>query len=238
MNKSIKENTGKEKLVDVDEAWVNAQEATRKAMQEKNEKVNDSDDSIDPRYLFTAEDLMRTYEFNGETVDLNSKYVCNIIIAKSDLICANLAEWIHKIKKGSIKLNLEELNDYVDKIDDVIDALRIINHNAFNNTMRKRCNDIIDVAKKFKKRLGFMKTIAESTMTAEETKVDSKTFINVRLTELLTNEINEVTGNIKNERVFRDGSTTDEDKNLHSDNIAMNTSYLTVLQDIMNKYCK
>lgn len=238
MIKSIKEITGEEKLVDVDEAWVNAQEATRKAMQEKNGKVNDSDDSIDPRYLFTAEDLMRTYEFNGETVDLNSKYVCNIIIAKSDLICANLAEWIHKIKKGSIKLNLEELNDYVDKIDDVIDALRIISHNAFNNTMRKRCNDIIDVAKKFRKRLGFMKTIAESNMTAEETKVDSKTFINVRLTELLTNEINEVTGNIKNERVFRDGSTTDEDKNLHSDNIAMNTSYLTVLQDIMNKYCK
>lgn len=237
MNKNIKENTGKEKLVDVDEAWVNAQEATRKAMQEKNDKAVD-DDFIDPHYLFTVEDLMRTYEFNGETVDLNSKYVCNIIIAKSDLICANLAEWIHKIKKGSIKLNLKDLNDYVDKIDDVIDALRIINHNAFNNTMRKRCNDIIDVAKKFRKRLGFMKTIAESTMTAEETKVDSKTFINVRLTELLTNEINEVTGNIKNERVFRDGSTTDEDKNLHSDNIAMNTSYLTVLQDIMNKYCK
>ena len=238
MNKSIKENTGKEKLVDVDEAWVEAQEATRKAMQEKKVEINKSDDFNDSRYLFTAEDLMRTYEFNGETVDLNSKYVCNIIIAKSDLICANLAEWIHKIKKGSIKLNLKDLNDYVDKIDDVIDALRIINHNAFNNTMRKRCNDIIDVAKKFRKRLGFMKTIAESTMTAEETKVDSKTFINVRLTELLTNEINEVTGNIKNERVFRDGSTTDEDKNLHSDNIAMNTSYLTVLQDIMNKYCK
>lgn len=237
MNKSIKENTGKEKLVDVDEAWVNAQEATRKAMQEKKDKAA-NDDFIDPHYLFTVEDLMRTYEFNGETVDLNSKYVCNIIIAKSDLICANLAEWVHKIKKGSIKLNLEDLNDYVDKIDDAIDALRIISHNAFNNTMRKRCNDIIDVAKKFRKRLGFMKTIAESTMTAEETKVDSKTFINVRLTELLTNEINEVTGNIKNERVFRDGSTTDEDKNLHSDNIAMNTSYLTVLQDIMNKYCK
>lgn len=238
MNKSIKENTGKDKLVDVDEAWVNAQEATRKAMQEKKDKVNKSDDFNDSRYLFTAEDLMRTYDFNGETVDLNSKYVCNIIIAKSDLICANLAEWIHKIKKGSIKFNREELNDYVDKIDDVIDALRIINHNAFNNTMRKRCNDIIDVAKKFRKRLGFMKTIAESTMTAEETKVDTRTFVNMRLTELLTNEINEVTGNIENERVFRDGSTTDEDRKMHSDNIAMNTSYLTVLQDIMNRCCK
>lgn len=238
MNENIKETTSKEKLVDVDEAWVKAQEETRKAMQEKNGKVNDSDDSIDPRYLFTAEDLMRTYEFNGETVDLNSKYVCNIIIAKSDLICANLAEWIHKIKKGLIKLNLEELNDYVDKIDDVIDALGVIKHNAFNNTMRKRCNDIIDVAKKFRKRLGFMKTIADSTMTAEETKVDTRTFVNMRLTELLTNEINEVTGVIENERVFCDGSTTDEDKNMHRDNIAMNTSYLTVLQDIMNRCCK
>lgn len=238
MIESFKEITGKQKLVDVDEAWVNAQEATRKAMQEKNEKVNDSDDSIDPRYLFTAEDLMRTYEFNGKTVDLNSKYVCNIIIAKSDLICANLAEWIHKIKKGSIKLSLEDLNDYVDKIDDVIDALRIINHNAFNNSMRKRCNDIIDVAKKFRKRLGFMKTIAESNMTAEETKVDSKSFIKTCLATLLTNEINEVNGNVENERTFYNGSTTDEDKKMYSDNIALNNDYLAVLQEIMNKYCK
>lgn len=40
MIESFKEITGKEKLVDVDEAWVNAQEATRKAMLKKNTLLN------------------------------------------------------------------------------------------------------------------------------------------------------------------------------------------------------
>lgn len=198
-------------------------------------------------YFYDPQSEPKRVTLNGKIIRLKNKYNRNLVIAKCELECAKQAKWIHKIKKGTAKLETEHISARKKAINEVIDAATRIKHIGYSRAMDKRCDNILSKAKDIKKIVSFMETVTASTAGTNDTKSaqlgddaigSTTTFINTRLTELLTNEINEVAGTIENERIFCDGSITDADKLLHSDNIAMNTEYLVLLKKIRSKYCK